>query len=104
LLADLRLAPVFERADADGRPLRFDDVFFRPPPALRRDFDFVLAMKLLLNLRLWALARAIKMNGHHAKNVPRAARVKHLFTRRGKSLGMVAAKRIPHGADRAALT
>ncbi|HEY1638022.1 MAG TPA: hypothetical protein VGF62_05825, partial [Rhizomicrobium sp.] len=44
--ADLRRTPVFERADADERPPRLDEVFLRPPP-LRPDFDFVLAMKIL---------------------------------------------------------
>lgn len=45
LAADLRRPPVFERADADERPPRLDELFLRPP--LRPDFDFVLAMKIL---------------------------------------------------------
>lgn len=52
LLAALRLAPVFDRADADERPPLFADalreLFLRPPPPLRPDFDFVLAMNILL--------------------------------------------------------
>src|SRR3954451_25409590 len=62
LRADLRDAPALDR-DAAAPP-RFDELFLRPPPLLRPDFDFALAIQVLLKLRLTgARPRAIYATG-----------------------------------------